>query len=153
MHALRLQSLQSWEWRSSAEVLQISLLLLLPLVNCLHLHKATLLRKALRKEKQLLLAFCQVATLLLYVHAALHQLQITIVKCIQSSRSNFSYMPLLISMAGRLLCYSSIALPLVLHHYYPCPFDTLIALAANAFLQEKKVKEWRRRELDIQKCG
>lgn len=101
------------------------------------LHKATQLSKASIKEKQLATCFlstCHTPS----VHAALHQLQITTVNSFQNSSSPFSPVPLLTSVAERLLCYCSTACPLILHgrnqFIISVLFDASIALAGHMFL-------------------
>lgn len=107
------------------------------------LHKASQLSKASIKEKQLTTCFlstCHVPS----VHAALHQLQITTVNSFQNSSSPFSHMPLLVSMAERLLYYCSTARLLMLHDrnqfIISVLFDPLIALAGHTCLLLEK--EW-----------
>lgn len=101
------------------------------------LHKATQLSKAAIKEKQLathFLSSCHTPS----VHAALHQLQITAANSFQNSSSPFSHVPLLVSMAERLLCYCSTACRLIWHDrnqfiigvpflYFNCPGRSYIS--------------------------
>lgn len=105
------------------------------------LHKATQLSKAAIKEKQLATRFlssCHTPS----VHAALHQLQITTANSFQNSSSLFSHVPLLVSMAERLLCYCSTACWLIWHDrnqfIISVLFYTLITLAGHTFLLLEK---------------
>lgn len=132
------EALQGLRW--------INLLFLLPpVVNLLlwWLRKATQLSEASIKAKQLATCFlsaCHTAS----VHAALHQLQLTAVNSFQSSSSPLSHMPLLLSMAKRLLCYCSTACLLILHgrnqFTISVLFETWSALAGRTFLLLEK--EW-----------
>lgn len=107
------------------------------------LHKATQLSKAAIKEKQLATRFlssCHTPS----VHAAPHQLQITTANSFQNSSSPFSHVPLLVSMAERLLCYCSTACQLMWHDrnqfIISGLFYALIALAGHTF--QLLEKEW-----------
>lgn len=132
------EALQGLRW--------ISLLFLLPpMVNLLlwWLRKATQLSEASIKAKQLATCFlstCHTAS----VHAALHQLQLTTVNSFQSSSSPLSHMPLLLSMAKRLLRYWSTACLLILRgrnrFTVSILFETWSALAGCTFLLLEK--EW-----------
>lgn len=107
------------------------------------LHKGTQLSKAAIKEKQLATRFlssCHTPS----VHAAPHQLQITAANSFQNSSSPLSHVPLLASMAERLLCYCSTACWLIWHDrnqfIISVLFYTLIAVADYTSLLLKK--EW-----------